>query len=395
MRICYLLFLLFLLSVYFVKADITFLREDYLIGDTVQSEIKIDNLVDDLTISDLKLYYNGSKINVGFFMIKLEDSYFAYFDIPLNFQGGVYELIAENVNIIEDQILKEKDFVGNFSVNLGDNALIVNPPIIKTNIDGVFDVNVKNNGNKTIDVSIISSGVNSSLDSIRLYKKENKKFQVLVENKGNWNIKLNYDGKVFEIPIYMTEEKVVSPPEINYKSVISENSISFVEDVDIINLNLKVGEVREGQIRFKNFYNGTISGVKFRLEGNIVEVVDINFTNIDLDANEEKYQYLWINRGNKTGIFSGQLILERGIIYDSFPIYVIISDDVVIPEPEPIINQTTNESSKPGSANENKKNYRWLWILVIVFIIGILIFYVWRGKLIRKDINDLISEKKT
>ena len=104
-----LLFLIILLIIPSVNANINLFRNEYASGETFQADIILNyNLSEEIKIDNFKIH-NSDKLKVPtpIFLTKLSNNhFFVYFKIPV-LSGGNYSFSVEDIFHIENHILKQ------------------------------------------------------------------------------------------------------------------------------------------------------------------------------------------------------------------------------------------------------------------------------------------------
>ena len=90
----YLILIVFLIPLVNAQLDVNFERESYSAGETVQAMIVSNvSFVDGISLSKINLTNNNVKVPVAFNLYDLGDnSYYLFFNLPLNLEDGNYSL---------------------------------------------------------------------------------------------------------------------------------------------------------------------------------------------------------------------------------------------------------------------------------------------------------------
>nr|MBA4404716.1 hypothetical protein [Nanoarchaeum sp.] len=360
--------------------NVNFEKESYNPGDTLQADILFDDDIQgEILTEDIELNCNG-KINVAPFLLRLEDNhYYSYFNIPSSLSDQNCSFILKDVIYTNNGFLEQKDFITNFSLNNTNDSVYVSPAAVRiTNVEttNTFIVQVINNGLNTTNYSIstIQTFFDISKKSLLLNPGQLGEFyvytsDVLYNNVGKAEIKLDYNSNSFSIPIFFLVDD-----EILIDNT-SESKLEFVNDFDNFNITINKNNNSYGFLKFKN-YGDDVSDINFELTGNLDEVVYLQFYNLEeIKKDETLKQYVYINQNKSasSGNYSGNLKIDYDSKSIEFPIYVEITDVNINVNNTVINNSVKNTSVKP---DDKKSSISVWWFVGLFFVVIIVVFFL-------------------
>ncbi len=395
MKLALLCMLLFVIgNVYAFSMDISFPKDAYSPGETLQADILIDGtLEENIVTQNIGLVCdldNGEK-NLPIIapsLIRIEENhYYSYFDLNENLNSGNCSVVVKNVIYYENGFLEQEDFSsGDFRLDETNNSLIFVSPaaFVSQDVldDNSFDVYVTNNNQENLVVNLSSgaSYIDLSKDSLQISKDDTESFNVyvsplLIPGSGKETIVLKYNSQQFSIPIWLFYE---SQEEVNNTedntTIVSGDSLSFVMDVDSIDVSVEPSKSLSGYVTVKNTGTNTLDSVVFELTGNLSNVVDLQTPQTSVAIGETFKEYIYVNQKKNSlpGSYEGNLKVSYNGKSIEYPIYVnVLGEDSINTSQTNItrrLNQTNGEDSSSGVSV-------W-WFVGIFFVIVFIVLYL-------------------
>ncbi len=398
MKILYFL-LVILVILPFVNADplsFDIAKNAYMPGETFQAEILFNvDLEDGLSVSDFEVLKDGNEIEVAYSLIELNSSYYyLYFDIPNDLDEGNYTLVIKNLVYVEEGVLLEENYERSLEIfNKQGKVLAVSSGVIVVeNVwdENIFDFEVRNNGNETVNVDISSSSfIKLSNQELTIDSGETENFQIFVDA---WNdeikghVVIGYGG-FYDILIWLPyfEEEEES---------IEQVDIAFL-NIDEINQTLDLEEERSGPLKIKNTGSVTLQNLVFGVSDDLQQVLRIKLENVDsIGPGEVVDQYVWINeRDVNPGFYFGYLTISNDQISKSLPVSIKLLSKGIGDDNETVVvdddlNGTTDYNYSEDDFVVEEENSRvWIWFLFIFVLLLILLFgFVFYRKKKRKPV---------
>jgi len=207
--------IIFLISLPIVYAQVTFFKESYSPGETVQLELNLylDVLssVKSSQVSILKP--NNEVIITQVTLLEIaKNHYLIYFDLPVTTPGGRYLLTIKNIMYRENGVLKLKDINVNFDVRYHDYNVIRLLPgaAIYSEGERVFSkFKISNLGDDVLSFRLPRTNVlMPSINLLTIPGRSVKTFYILISPKNIQNSTLEiYGFENYLIPFYL--KKVV------------------------------------------------------------------------------------------------------------------------------------------------------------------------------------------
>ncbi len=408
MKIFFSLFLLIILSLNvnaILPLNIELNRNVFAPGETVfvtiTKNLVLENEINEL---DFRLIRNTTRVSLSISLLKQDETYYLYFDIPTNIEEGKYFFQDSNILYTdENNVFRKITQDVPLEVKKTNSSIIAISPlfvrVLNPDKNPEYTIRLKNNGNLdgTVFITKDSDFIVTDKNLVNVPKLSTQKFNFILKNdlitKNVALINLKYDDKSYDVIIFINKEITSTP------IVASKDSIQFIEENKMINLSL-YNETREGPLKFKNFFDQTINNISFELTGNLNQIITLKITKLDsLESNEIVEQYLWINKNKNanSGIYSGNLILKSQDTYIEFPIYVKINE--ITPEQNITSNKTeifepiikTNFTQPPKKKEGVKLPWTLIILMIVVIIVGILIFYFKKKKPVKQTFSDYIE----
>lgn len=393
----YILILVFLFASTLVSGfdlNFDFVKDSYSPGDSLQVDITVNGeLQSEILAQNVELDCGGD-INIAPFLLRISDNhYYCYFDIPLGFSDRNCTLFIRDLIYIQNGYLEQNDFSESFLLNNSNSSFYVNPAairILSLGESNTFIIQLINNGvNQTnYSFSTLQSFFDFSKDSLLLNSGQQGQVyvytsDVLYNNEGKGEIKIDYNDNSFSIPVFFLIDD-----EDNTNQTVGESRLEFVMDVSNFNISINKANSTYGFVKFRNYGEDT-SNLVFELTGNLNDVSYLQFENLDeIKRDETLKQYIYINsnKTSDTGNYSGNLKINYNNKFIEFPIYVEIKDSEVYVNNSVINNTVQNNTNKP----DDKNNKISVWFFVgAFFVILLLIFFLLYKKRTKKPTSFL------
>jgi hypothetical protein len=378
------------------QVEVDFVKDNYFSGETVQAEIIVSNIEDNLRSNMIELYQNSSSVPASFNLIKLNSTnYYLYFDLSDDFSGD-YDLVFEDVIFNENGSTHQSDFSFPLSVQETNNSIFsISPGFVKADdlqFNNLFYVYLFNRGDEGINIVVDPEDdfVDVSTNVVPLSSHESGYFTIYLSDllisgeSGMKYVSLLSGSFGYILPVWLgSEDETVE---------VEEEGVYFVENSEFFEVTVNEGESLDGgYVRFKNGLDYSI-GVQFRLTGNLDEVVDLEFESLD-NIEPQEVVSLGLNVfGAEAGSYEGNVIVYYGPPYeDTFLIRVNVLDV----EEEVVVNGTANINYTGGDEvvdpdvpdeqdEEGFKLGTLFWIILFVLIIGSLVFWRYKKKKVKK-----------
>jgi len=395
----YLILIVFLIPLVNAQLDVNFERESYSAGETVQARIVSNvSFVDGISLSKINLTNNNVKVPVAFNLYDLGDnSYYLFFNLPLNLENGNYSLNFGNFIYYDEGLLKSKQLNKNLSViNNKDSILSVYPAFVKLDLEywerpniGIKLDNKLNKINLEIPNTtyLISSknslalGNSSSFDLSVYLSQDAYKINVISDN-----LAIKYGNFSYSIPVLVNRKSkpllVEKLKEEGLNATTVGNGLKFIESADSVNKTLNETTIIRGALRFKNFGANVLHGVNFTLTNKLDDIVRVDYSELDfLNPGDERSVFLHINeKGDINKSYSGDLIVNtKEGPKASFGLNLNLEKKQEIKAAEPEIN-ISNLTKQPATAKKSNMLRNMLITLIIIVFIGIGYFIYRKAK---------------
>ena len=408
MRLSILLLLTFLLLAEFSAAEeITTAKQEYLLGETVQAEVNMQNF----DISKLSFTDNRSnKIAVGFLTQTLSDRNFVYFNIPLAIEKGEYTLKAKDRRIANGVL---GDFEISAKVNvLSDTGLSIDPAIIVLDpMKDEFKIAIKNNAQASYDVNITASQMKATRDVLQIAPGETKNAYIsydISKLEGEQNVWLSYANRSYTVRVLIPEKKIIeTAPQPKEPAQTEIAELKFIGP-ETVEKKASTYTSLSDPITVKSTAKTELKNIKFSLTGSLAEIATIKLQSADKIAPEGSIeQYIWVNKDKKAapGDYEGKLIVEAEGGYKDEILFKISLEELKLVE-EPIskpnvtaFNQSRlamilNETKVKAEPDTAKSVTIALSMLLIVASIAALIALKLRNKVQKKSLEEYVKGLK-
>jgi hypothetical protein len=321
-------FFIFIITISFVSASIETQREFYSNQETLIATIDTDNF----QTSKIILKDNSSNIiDMGFLSYQTETNNKIYFDIPIEFEKGSYQLFYETDSTT-------------FEIIEPESSVSIDPVFIKPkNLNSKIAIELENHNSNPITVEIISSNddivpIRSSIDIPGLEKRS--LFINLNNPQESSTISLIYDEKEYTIDIIILKETLTE------EIISKENGLEFIETTPIVHL-ITNQQTIQGPLEFRNTLNTIIKGVSFHLTPLLANVIDFrNQSYPSLNPHSTYEQFIWINKNKRArpGKYNGTLLIQsKEGDRASLEIDITIIEEIIEETPEVITEEIVEE----------------------------------------------------
>ena len=381
--------------------------------ETIGLQIKIPNLYEDISTSNIKIYDpTNTRIIVPFNLYKIDnENYFLAFYLDSNFSSGNYSVLIQNHRIITNNILKERNYTYIKWVDRTNSSLKIDPAIVFLEESNTpFDIFVSsyNYANLSVDVNLIIQpntevlGDNvllASIDSKKLEPYKPYNIEVIVKN-----VKSRYIGKLildigekkYQVDIY--SKKYFALDDYKNQSI---KHIVFLNDKDYINLSFFYGETifgGGGEIVIENDGDFPIDRINIGLNGNLADIMRLsNLSIAGLDKGNKTSFSAYINEdlSAKQGFYHGNITIFYDTGEINMPVYINILSKPVMPveniTDNLIENSTNNTITQTGDNTIKTPLIILISILLLVFVL-IFLFFRKGKKKIKLDDNSKFDQ---
>ncbi|MEK6835591.1 MAG: hypothetical protein AABX55_01055, partial [Nanoarchaeota archaeon] len=210
------------------------------------------------------------------------------------------------------------------------------------------------------------------------------------------NIRINYNGKFYLIPILLeTKEELREIIEIEPLLTPPRNSVIFLNSSFGTKFPEKIRITKDSSpnnpLYLVNKWDFTIRNITFLVTVNLKEIIRLNLSNIEeIKPNETLQQYIWINEKKNPSLnnYNGNVvILYNQEILNLLPLNIEFIEKFETKINETKINETTevipevNKTITEEKQEERKSKLPLIIIgIVILIIILALIFFATRKK---------------
>src|SRR3989344_7414725 len=399
----FILFIILLISIINVNAEISIFKNKYYVGETFQAELKFQSLFNLVEISNIKiLNQNNETSNIGVILNQInKETYFVCFDIP-NIESGKYKLQVKDIKFIENNILKKENFEKEFEISKKDeNILSVNPPLIIYEEINFYKVDFMNKGSNILELNISDKTNSLKINPYNLTLTKDSKDSIYISiinlTKNKLNLSISYSNNTFDLPIYIKNE-IKQPQKQNIIFFVEKNGNKFY--LSEFKFNISFGTYTEANIFLENnFYN--MSNLKVSIDGNIKDIIKLGYTEIPVLESKKSIQLnFYIDKIANIGYYSGNIIVKNKEVESKLQLSINVLKETTKEEIKTIENNTKIETQeKVNSTNQvkqketkiNKKllSYILISVVIIIFLIIYLIFIKKANKNKPKEYNNL------
>jgi len=357
--------------------------EDFGAGETVQLYFS-----EGFSSGDVKLYYNFTDlVDINPIVKKIDEEYILYFDLPLNSSIGVYNVGNVTFNVVESS-----------------EVMRISPVYyIFSNDEGSFYVELES-VKGSFEVLVNATNVEPRKSLVSLSEGETKKLYVDFKNVSeDGSLSLSYGNFSYEIKLVYFEDEVIVPevvdevivPEVVDEVIEEKVPLTFLVTKPSVEVNLLYNESVIGTLKVQNTFDEELSGLSYKLNGNILNLVSFREEEVSLRAGEI-YALDFVfneNENASVGVYDGEIIFGNTEHLISIPVMMNVSDVRVIEEEILYGNEIIYE----GDIYEEESNNTLLYIGVALIALMVFLIIVVVLKLRQKQekrFNEYIDETK-
>ena len=163
--------------------DVIFIKDNYFVGETIQGEIFLDDIISSISPGIMSLQKADSDVYFSPYLINLGSSHYFFYFGSTNLEGGDYHLIFNNIIYSLNGTTQQNDFNFSMGLNESNHSIIsFSPGFLDARYGSMFDIYVKNEGLIPIDISLSSDAqfIESSEQNIHLDFEESKLVTIYV-----------------------------------------------------------------------------------------------------------------------------------------------------------------------------------------------------------------------
>lgn len=408
MRLSILLPLITILLASCASAEgITTAKQEYLLGETVQAEVSMQNF----DISKLSFTDNRSnKIAAGFLTQAVSDRNFVYFNIPSTINQGEYFLKAKDQRIING-VLGDFEISANINV-LSDTGISIDPAIILLDpMKNEFKILVKNNAQKSYDVNITALQMKATRETLQIAPGETKNAYIsydISKLEGEQSIQLSYANRSYTVRVLVPEKKIIEAAQPKELTQTETAELKFIGP-ETVEKKASTYTSFSDQITVKSTAKTELKNIRFSLTGSLSKIATIKLQAADKIAPEGSIdQYIWINKDKKAapGNYEGNLVVEAEGGYRDEIAFKISLEELKLVEEKPVakpnitaFNQSRlamilNETRAKEEPNTVKNVTIALSMLLIVASIAALIALRLRNNVQKKPLEEYVKGLK-
>jgi len=215
MKIYNLLLFFLILSSGLVSAsplELTFLKENYFVGEPIQGEIYLDNVISTISSGTIILQKNESIISFYPYISNLGNNYFYFYFGSTNLMESSYSLIFEDIIYSLNGSTQQNDFKFDFNLIESNSSIIsFSPGLIDARVNSLFEIYLKNEGNEFIQLDLTGSAdfIEISENNFQLISEESKLVTVYISELLSQNtsgmeyVFLNQGDISYSIPVWL------------------------------------------------------------------------------------------------------------------------------------------------------------------------------------------------
>ena len=370
--------------------------------ETVTLPIKITDLYEDLASFNVKIYDpENIKIAIPVNIYKIDkENYLVVFYLYSNFTYGNYSVLIQNAKIINNNILKERNFIYYYLLLKTNSSLRVDPVVVFLDESNTpFEILVISYGgmSESVDVNMIiqpntqvlgDNVILASIDSKKLKPSTLHNIEILVKN-----IKSKYIGKII-LDIYEKNYEIFiyskSYFDLESKKSANNKSLIFLNDKDYINLSLEYGKTVPGgggEITLKNDGDLRLDRINIILLGNLPEIIRLgNISIAGLEGGNQTSFFIYVNENlsAKQGQYQGNITIAYDTGEINLPVYILVLpnviDSITVRNETKAENLTDNKENVTDTIQDDKGNKKPLIILISIFLVVFILSFLFIKK---------------
>ena len=390
-----LIFILSTLTIYAEPINIKIYRTEYSIGETFQADIIINtNITKELQTNNIKLLKeDGNVINLPLTLIKKDDNYFTYFNVP-QLNPGNYKLEIPDIYYYQDELLKKDTFSKSFQIKeRKENIISINPGYYKNIVrdydESPFSLIINNNGNNSVEINLETNNDIIDLTQKKFNLNPNSRKilnigTILYNKEGN-----NFNGNILINRMLTKIENNITAQNKTMKNNTTQIIITnqnfdvkigdaFGGKIENINLTTSKKETFNADLSIINNMNFSLNNITLEVTENLKDIIEISPVSLDNLGSEVIYPInIVVNKNknlDKDYVGNISININSKFVY-SIPFSIYLKKEV---QPIKINNTINNEVNITRiTATPKDKNNFGIWILlsIVVLILLILIIY--------------------
>ncbi len=404
-KLIYLLFILLLATTVLAEDksfDLLIPKETYSQGETLQLHIKTNyDLFSSLNQRNIRFVDPlGAELSLAQGFIKVNTGeYYIYFDLPLQLPNGTYHVKVVDVAYKNPQgTTSLYNTEKTITLQKNPSALSVRPGAFFKSISSLeqpgFQITLSNHGTTDLNLgvstdhpefiklgevpSVLKVGMSTPLDvTTKVAGTESAYF--------SGNILIHADPEEYSIPLILIREGSTqalpssSPAENTVPMPVQDltHALRILLPLKSIEQTLTVSKTLEGTLPLQNTANSALHDITFSLSDHLSEVVTLDPPSVGkLNPGEVRSFTITLNKNKTlTKDYEGNLTITTSEGAKSIlPILVHLQKaEISAPLPQTPL-------AVPPSIVEPTRSYAWLYVLLVVVILGLGVFIYFKKK---------------
>lgn len=399
---------IFILLIGLVSAEeIATAQQEYLLGETLQAEIAMDNF----NLAKLSLQDNQSnKVPIGFLLSDLGEKKFISFNLPITLPPGDYFLKAKDQRII-DSVLQDFELSAKITIIEGKGISIDPAIVIIDPLKDEFKIALHNNADQAITANVTAGEtLKPARESLQIAPGETKSAFIKytsAELGPEQTVSLKYLNRSYTVRIILPEKETIpeQEPETTEPVITEPETGGLVFDgPETVEKRANRYTSFSDPIAIKNTAKEELLDIKFSLTGNLADIIELKLDSIGaLQPGESAEQFVWANKDKKAqpGVYEGDIIAKGGASSDSLHLKITLEEMELINESvqepsEQLFNQTRislliNETLVEEKPNIKKNVTIALAMLAIVAALACFVGIKMKNKTARKRFEDYVQ----
>ncbi len=399
----------------------TISKESYQPGETVQVEMRAQNLLRQITAANIAvLDARQKKIPIAPFLWKNgNDNYFISFDLPLTLQSGNYTMQIKNVQSAANASAGGETIEQSFEVKGQSSPILTIQPAFIFPQEGQQEITLAVSSKRTTTTITLtaSSGITHVYTGQEIVQEGTTrtfKFSLQPAITARETITITYGNSTYTIPV-LKKENVSSPIIQPQQPPIKTTALELVTAVKIVNRTTTPEQKISGVLSFKNSGNETLYNITIILTGNLHEIITLNQTDVVMlePAQIADVHVLVNQQGNaKEGDYIGVIGITAATHQIELPVYIFVRTspitDIQTKQNATIWSETNQTKpaefniSFPGDGGQppvkKKKEFRGIGSLLftIFFLLIAGIFFMIKNKktVEKRTFQDYLRERQ-
>lgn len=390
-----LIMLCLMLVIPFVNSAIELNADSYNMGDTVLAKLTFVYPPNEIRSEHVSIIdKDNRKVMIPYYIVKFSDSeYYVYFTISsLMFDDNYTLSIGPYYYALNNKLEMKTDTALLKTEGRDGDTLSVDPAAIAFDFStqNYFNLELRNNGENPLELKLKLTNGTLNYDTYRLQSKDYLKIKGTVEGPGSRVLEIFYNERLIIIPILVKSKTVVEKPVVS-PTTIPVNAISFIEELDKINVSVQKAQILYGSVRFKNTWDKAITNVQLSLTGDLDKVVKLDKTSFSSVSSGYITTVNMVINENKdiTKSYNGEIKLTANGVSASYPVYIYytsITEETPeeIPEEQPV--ETVTEKQVVEQQDELNRGFLFSLIIIVVILTLIVWLVIKLGKKRKKDL---------